>query len=181
MESLFRIDWRAVFVPSASVAEIVVRGTIIYLTLFIILRFLRRETGAIGIADLLVVVLIADASQNAMAGDYKSITEGVALVGTIAFWDYLLDWLAYRFPRIERLVHPPPTVLVEDGELNRRNMRKELLTKEELMSQLREQGVDDLAEVEHAYIEGDGRISVIKKKAVDNGGGGEKAEKKLPQ
>jgi len=161
------------------IIETVLRGSIIYLLLFLFLRFLRRETGAIGIADLLVVVVIADASQNAMAGEYKSITEGVALIATIAFWDYLLDWLAYRFPRFGRLVHPPPVVLVEDGEMNRRNMRKELLTKDELMSQLREQGVEDLDEVAHAYMEGDGRISVIKKDSGQTGGGPKGAKERL--
>jgi len=63
--------------------------------LFFLLRLLRREGGQIGIADVLVVVLVADASQNAMASDYKSITEGIVLVATIAFWDYFLDWLGY--------------------------------------------------------------------------------------
>lgn len=171
MEKLFRIDWQSVFVPTVSVAEIMLRGTLIYLALFLFLRFLRREMGVIGIADLLVVVLIADASQNAMASDYKSVTEGIILVSTIAFWDYTLDWLAYRVPRLQKFVHPPPLLLVKDGELCRRNMRKEMITKEELMSQLREQGVEEVSEVKKAYMEGDGRISVISKNSQDGGRG----------
>lgn len=83
MESLYQLDWKTIFVPTMSVAEIFLRGTVIYLLLFGILRVLRREAGAISVGDLLVVVLVADAAQNAMAGDYKSITEGVLLVGTI--------------------------------------------------------------------------------------------------
>ena len=171
MDKLFQIDWQSVFVPTVSVAEIVLRGTLIYLALFLFLRLLRRQMGVIGIADLLVVVLIADASQNAMASDYKSITEGVVLVGTIAFWDFMLDWVAYRFPRFQSFVHPSPLTLVKDGKFDRRNMQKEMITKEELMSQLREQGVEELSDVKCAYLEGDGRISVISKTPKDGGRG----------
>jgi uncharacterized membrane protein YcaP (DUF421 family) len=157
------------FVPSGSVAEIVIRGTLLYFALFLFMRLLKRQSGAIGISDLLVVVLIADAAQNAMAADYSSVTEGVALVATIVFWDYVIDWLGHRFPRIGRFVHPPPLPLVRDGRLLRRNMRSEMISEDELMTQLREQGADELAKVKAAYMEGDGHISVIKHDG-DSGG-----------
>mgnify|MGYP000975267658 CR=1 FL=1 len=70
MDILFQIDWRSVFVPSVGILEIIVRGTIIYLMLFVLLRVLRREAGSLGITDVLVIVLIADAAQN---GDRKSV------------------------------------------------------------------------------------------------------------
>ena len=162
MDKLFQIDWSAVFVPSVPVAEIVVRGTMVYLMLFVFMRFLlKRQTGVIGIADLLVVVLVADAAQNAMASEYKSVTEGAILVGTIIFWNYALDWLGHRVPAFRRFVRPTPLKLIQNGRMLRRNMDKELITEEELMSQLRQQGVDRLEEVKEAYIEGDGNISVI--------------------
>lgn len=161
----FEIDWREIFVPQAPLAEIFVRGTLTYLVLFAILRFpLKRQSGVIGIADLLVVVLIADAAQNAMANEYKSLTEGALLVLTIVFWNYFLDWLGYRFPVIQHFVRPPPLLLIKDGRMLPRNMRQELITREELMSQLRQQGIERCEEVQGAYIEGDGRISIIKKK-----------------
>src|SRR3712207_9071574 len=87
-------------------------GTITYFVLFTVLRFvLKRQTGVIGIADLLVVVLIADAIQNAMAGEYKSITEGVTLLLTIVGWNVGLDWLGHKFPLIERFLRAPPLLL----------------------------------------------------------------------
>jgi uncharacterized membrane protein YcaP (DUF421 family) len=133
-----------------------------YLALFAILRFvLNRQAGAVGITDLLVLVLIADAAQNGMASDYKSITEGVILVATIVGWSYFLDWLGYRFPAIQRFIRPQPLRLVKHGRMLRRNMSKELITDEELMSQLRQQGIEDLKEVRAVYMEGDGRFSVI--------------------
>jgi uncharacterized membrane protein YcaP (DUF421 family) len=159
--SVMKIDWRSLFIPTVGVGEIFLRGTIIYLFLFFILRLLRREPGTIGISDLLLVVLIADAAQNAMASDYKSVSDGVILVSSIAFWNYFLDWLGYRFPRIRRLLRPSPLPLVEDGRIQRRNLRRVMITEDELMGHLREHGIERIEEVKKAYIEGDGRISAI--------------------
>ncbi|MGZ8189409.1 MAG: DUF421 domain-containing protein [Methylosarcina sp.] len=164
MSTFYNIDWKVFFMPSMNIGEIFLRGTIKYLFLFIVLRLLRREAGAIGISDLLVVVLIADAAQNAMANDYKSITEGIVLVSTLAFWDYFLDWLSYQYPAVQRLLRPPPLLLIKDGRIQRRNLRLEMITEEELMAKVREQGIEQVEEVKQSYIEGDGTISVIKKK-----------------
>ncbi|MBM1173013.1 DUF421 domain-containing protein [Microvirga arabica] len=165
------VDWTAMFVPEHSLLEIVVRGTIMYIVLFSILRFfMKRQSGVIGIADLLVIVLIADAAQNAMANEYKSIPEGVLLVLTIVFWNFAIDWLGYHFPLIQRFTRPPPLQLIKDGQFLRRNMRQEMVTVEELMSQLRQQGIDDPAQVKKAFIEGDGRISIIRHDNGETGG-----------
>lgn len=172
MDTLLHIDWKAVFVPTVSLLEIVLRGTVVYLLLFFVLRVLRREAGALGISDLLVVVLIADAAQNAMSSEYKSVTEGAVLVGTIIAWDYSLDWLGYRFPALGRLLRPAPLPLVREGRALRQNMRREMVSMEELMAQLREQGVEHLSEVKKCYLEGDGHVSVIKKDSGGEGGGG---------
>lgn len=158
------IDWQEIFIPTKPIPEIILRGTITYIMLFLILRFLlKRQSGVIGIADLLVIVLIADATQNAMASEYKSITEGGILVLTIVFWNYAIDWVGYRFPSLQRLTRPPPLLLIKDGQMIFRNMRQEMITTEELTSQLRQQGVEDCTEVKQAYIEGDGRISIIRR------------------
>jgi uncharacterized membrane protein YcaP (DUF421 family) len=164
MDKLFAIDWAEFFIPTHSLAEIIARGTFMYLSLFLILRFLlQRQSSAIGLADLLVVVLIADAAQDAFAKGYKSVTEGVLLVLTIVFWDFAIDWLGYRVKALAWLTRPPPLPLVEDGRMLIRNMRREMITKEELLSQIREQGLDDVDEVKKAYLEGNGEISVIKR------------------
>ena len=167
---LFNADWEHVFVPDTPLLEIIVRGTVVYLGLFALLRLvLKRESGAVGITDLLVVVLLADAAQNGLADDYRSIPDGLILVLTIVFWSWALNWLGFRFPIFQALVHPKPLPLVRDGRLLRRNLEKELITEGELMSQLRLQGVDDIAEVSAAYMEGDGRISVIQQNGVARG------------
>jgi len=160
---LYDINWHDLFVPAHPI-ETIIRGSLMYLSLFLLMRFvLKRESGSIGTADLLMVVVIADAAQNAMAGDYKSITDGVILVVTIMFWNYAIDWLSYHSPTMRRVLQPKPLLLVKNGRLYKQNMRKELITKEELIAELRENGLEDLSEVKEARIEEDGHVSVIKK------------------
>lgn len=143
--------------------ELLIRGTLMYWFLFLMFRFaLRRDAGSIGIADILLLVLVADASQNAMAGGYEGVGEGMLLVATIAGWSALMDWAGFRFPLLRKLVEPPSVVLVRHGKLVARNLRRELITVPELMSRLRENGIEKLAEVKYARIESDGDISVIR-------------------
>ncbi|MBH8561869.1 DUF421 domain-containing protein [Nostoc sp. CENA67] len=161
MEKWLFIDWRGIFVPSISVLELIIRGSLVYLALFSVLRLLpSRQIGTLGITDLLVVVLFAEAAQNAMASNYTSITEGGILVGTVIFWSYFLNWLGYKFPKL-RFLNPPPLLLVKNGRLIERHLQQELITEDELMSKLRQQGVEFLAEVKFAYMEADGSISII--------------------
>jgi uncharacterized membrane protein YcaP (DUF421 family) len=179
VDILFQIDWKSVFVPSVGILEIILRGTLIYLALFILLRVLRREAGSLGITDVLVIVLIADAAQNGMAGEYKSVTEGLVLVVTICFWDYLLDWLGHEIPAIQRLIHPAPLLLIKDGRMLRRNMRQEMITQEELISLIRQQGVESADEVKKCYLESDGGLSVIKKDSEDSSSQSPKKKERL--
>ncbi|MEW6098020.1 MAG: YetF domain-containing protein [Pseudomonadota bacterium] len=157
METLFALQ-----VP---VWEIVLRGTLVYWFLFLIFRFIvRRDVGSVAIADVLLLVLIADASQNAMAGGYKTVSEGALLVATIVSWNYLLDWASFRFEWVRRLAEPPPLPLVWRGRILYRNLRKEFLPVEELKAHLRQKGIEDLSQVKVAYMESDGSLSVIRRR-----------------
>jgi len=156
------INWKAVFLPDTPLLEIIIRGSAMYLALFILLRvILKRQSGTLGITDLLLITLLADASQNGMAGNYQSLPDGIVLVATIICWDYALDWLSFKSTRFQHLIEPPPLLLIKNGRLLRENMRKELITDADLMEQLREQGISDISKVKEAYMESDGQISVI--------------------
>jgi uncharacterized membrane protein YcaP (DUF421 family) len=161
VEALLRIDWEQTLAPGA-VAELVVRGSLVYLGLFVILRWTpNRRSGAVGVTDLLFVVLLVHAAHNALVGEYKSVVDGAVLVLTVVAWSAALDWVAYQFPAVRWLIRPQPRLLVKDGRTVRRNLWRELMTEDELMTQLRLQGIDDLDEVAAARLESDGRISVI--------------------
>jgi uncharacterized membrane protein YcaP (DUF421 family) len=156
------MQWSEIFGVSVSPLELVVRGTAMYLFLFFLFRVvIKRRVGAVGMADLLVLVIIADAAQNGMAGEYRTVTEGFILVATIVVWDLVIDWLAYTFPRLQTVLEPPPLLLIDRGKVLWRNLRRELISELELRSKLREHGVEDPKEVERAYMEPDGSITVV--------------------
>jgi uncharacterized membrane protein YcaP (DUF421 family) len=98
-----------------------VRGTLIYLLLFLVLRFfLNRQAGAVGIPDILVIVLIVEATTDAMDKN-ESVTKAALLIGTVMAWSYGLQWLSFRVPRLRFLVSPPKVKLIENGQVLRRN------------------------------------------------------------
>ncbi|MEJ0084204.1 MAG: YetF domain-containing protein [Pseudomonadota bacterium] len=162
LADLFRIH--------VSIPELMLRGTLVYWLLFLIFRFiLRRDVGAVGIADILLLVIVADAAQNAMAGGYDTFAEGAILVLTIVGWNWLLDLLSYRFTVVRRFASPGRLTLVRRGIPQRKNLRREFITMEELGEKLREQGIEQMSDVKVAYLEGDGQISVIRNAPAQEG------------
>jgi len=157
-------DWSGMFALTLSPIEIVLRGTAVYWFIFVLLRVAgRRDIGSMGVADMLVLVLIADAAQNAMAGESSSISDGLILVTTIVGWTFLIDRLSYMFPRLGNMLTPQRVCLVKDGRIQLRNLRREYITTDELLAELRLKGVSDLSTVRMAYMESTGEISVLRK------------------
>jgi uncharacterized membrane protein YcaP (DUF421 family) len=157
------MDWQGLFEPHHLV-ENVIRASSIYLLLMLLLRFLpNRKSGSLGPSDFLVIVLLATVVTGALNKDVSSITDAVVMVATIVAWSFITDVLANRVPALRRLVYSAPVEVVRNGEILARNLRREFMTDEELRAQLRLQGVEDEADVAHAYIEHDGRMSVIRK------------------
>jgi uncharacterized membrane protein YcaP (DUF421 family) len=166
------IDWSAVFGFTVSPLELFVRGTLTYFFLFLLFRFVvRRDTGTMGPSDLLVLVIIADASQNAMAGEYTSVPDGFVLIATIIGWSYALNFLSFRFPLVQRFTLPQPLCIVRDGVKQEAALRRELISDEELGEMLREHGIEDIAEVRRAYLEPDGQVTVIRRRRNGKAGG----------
>jgi uncharacterized membrane protein YcaP (DUF421 family) len=165
------MNWGVYFGIVVNPAELVIRGTLVYWFLFLIFRFvLRRDAGVLGIADLLLLVIVADASQNAMSGGYTTVAEGAVLIGTIVGWNWLIDWASYHSPAIARFTTPPAIVLVRHGRLIQRNLRREHLSEDELVGKLRQHGIERLGEVKVAMMESDGEISVIRYRAAADQG-----------
>lgn len=156
------IAWSELFAVESYPLEMFVRGTVMYWFIFVLLRLAgRRDLGSLGVADLLVFMLIADAAGNAMAGESSSLPAGMMVVATMVFWTVLVDRLAYFFPTLRRWLEAEKILLVRDGVMQRRGMRHEYITTDELMAELRLHGVDDVRQVRRAYMEADGKISVL--------------------
>ena len=164
MDWLWRVDWAGLYEPKHALLDVVLRGTIMYLLIFVLLRLVvRRQIGGIGITDILVIVLIAEVTGNGISDNFQSIGESAILVCTILFWSTLIEWLQSRYPAFERLVHDRKLKLIENGRMLRRNMRQEFVSVEELMAELRAQGLEDCRDVKAAYMEANGNISVIRR------------------
>jgi uncharacterized membrane protein YcaP (DUF421 family) len=145
--------------------ELLVRGTIMYWGLLLLFRFvLRRDTGSAGISDLLFVVLLGDAAQNGMIGQGDTVPDALMLIAVLAAWNYLLDALGYYVPLVARLNDPPPLPLVRNGRVLGRNLRREHITRDELMSALRSKGLEHLADVKLLCLESDGDFSVVRRR-----------------
>ncbi len=155
------IGWERLLDPTHSLLNAVIRGTIVYLALFAVLRVMHnRQSGGIGLSDLLLITLTTAAVQNSMVGEGKSLMEGGIVAGTIFFWSYALNWVAFRFPRLRWLVKSQPSTVIEDGRILHAGLRRELLTKDDLLAQLREHGVEDASTVQKANVEANGVLSV---------------------
>jgi uncharacterized membrane protein YcaP (DUF421 family) len=159
--TILGFDIGAALTPDVPIFETFVRGLFMYLVVFVLIRYLLRGKTTASMADLLVLVLIADAAQNAMSADYKSLTSGLVLVGTIVGASFTLDWLGLRVPAVRRFLHHDPRPLVVDGQPIEKELRRELISMQELESQMRLQGVEEIRQVKRAYLEGTGEVSVI--------------------
>lgn len=146
-----------------SVLEVFLRGTLIYWTIFLLFRLGgRRNVGSLGFADIIVLLLVAEAVGDALSGGDTSLTAGLAVAAIVVFWSIFIDRLCFFVPPARKLFEPDKLCLISDGQMNLKNMRREYVTRAELMEQLRLHGIASLDQVKRAYLENNGEISVIK-------------------
>jgi uncharacterized membrane protein YcaP (DUF421 family) len=142
--------------------EIIVRTTVVYLVILVGLRLAgKREIGQLTVFDLVVLLLISNAVQNAMVGQDASLTGGIIAAVVLLILNALVSLLRLRSVRLRRLVEGSPTVLILHGEVIEDHMRREGLDADTLEAALREHGVAKIGDVEMAVLETDGSISVV--------------------
>ncbi|AHG64377.1 DUF421 domain-containing protein [Advenella mimigardefordensis] len=160
-----------VFQMQQTFSEAFLRSTAIYWGIYLLFRFAgRRNIGSLGFADIVVVMLVSEAVGNGLSGTSDTVTDGLAVAAGIVLWSFLIDRLGYFFPPVSRLLSPDQLLLIKDGVLQLKNMRREYVTRGELLEQLRINGVADLAQVRRAYLETNGEISVITRDRRDGSG-----------
>ena len=142
--------------------EIIVRTAVIYVVVLGLLRIAgKRELGQMSPVDLVVILVIANAVQNAMTGGDNSLIGGVLAASTLVAMNLLFGRVASRAPLIGHLFASEPTLLMDDGKLIQKHLDRENVSVEELEMAARERGIDDLANVKAAILERDGSISII--------------------
>ena len=143
--------------------EIVARTAIVYVLLLAGVRLAgKREIGQITPFDLVVLLLVSNAVQNAMTGPDTSVTGGFVAASTLLVLNFGVALVRMRSRRFQRWVEGVPVVLVAHGEIQHRSLLRERITPDDLMAVLREHEVQELERVEMAMLEIDGTVSVIR-------------------
>jgi uncharacterized membrane protein YcaP (DUF421 family) len=154
------------FLPSLSFLEKVFRPFVVYLFLLVAFRFSgKRELGQATLFDFLIILLISNVVQNAIIGPDNSILGAFAGVATLLTLSWGLNKLTAGSVRARRILEGSPTLLVHDGIVLDKPMRKESVATNDLLTALREQGIASVDEVRYAILELDGKISVIRRDA----------------
>jgi len=151
-----------VFHLGTPIWQILIRAAVVYLAVFFGFRIMgKREIGQMTIFDLVLILLIANAVQNAMVGPDTSLEGGLAAAAVLLLINRLVAEARRTSPGVERLFEGQPTVLVQHGEPMLGQLRKQGLLEEDLEMAMREHGIDKLDQVELAVLEIDGSISIV--------------------
>lgn len=138
------------------------RSAVVYAFMLIAFRiFGKRELSQLSISDLVLVLLISNAVQNAMVGECTSLSGGLTAAGVLFLLNYGIGYLKFRYRKVNKILHSEPVILIYDGKINKKNMNENLLTIDELEAAIREHGVEKIEQVHSAILENDGNISVI--------------------
>ena len=141
--------------------EFIVRGVIVYMFLLVILRITgKRQTGQLAPFDLVLLLVLSNAVQNAMNGGDNTVLGGIISATTLIALHYVVAILTFKSKKIEAFIEGTPRILIHNGVLNEEVMRKELLTHHELQAALRATGCGDMLRVHTAIIENNGQITV---------------------
>lgn len=143
--------------------ETVLRGAAVYAILLVIMRASGRRTiGQATPFDFVLMLIVAETSQQALLGNDFSITNAALLIATLTLLDVGLSYLKRWSPAADRLVDGTPTLLIRDGVIDARALRLSRTGLDDVMAAARKaHGIMDLAEVRHAILEADGGINVI--------------------
>ena len=146
--------------------DLVLRAAAVFAFLFVLTRVIgKRELSSLQPFDLILLIVLGDALQQGLTQDDYSITGAFLVVGTIAVLQVFISWVSYRFPRSRPVLDGEPVIVLQDGVVIERNLRRERLTVEEIAEEARQHEIAHLSEVRFAILETNGTISFIKKGA----------------
>lgn len=157
-------DWGRVLLPQGPLLELLIRPTVIYFFLLACLRlFARRQVSKLGLSDLLILFLLATAVRHGLTGRYTGVGDALIVAATLMFWDWMLNWAAFRSVKARWLVRGKSIQVVRDGSIVEEAARSQRLTHHDILEKVREHGLASIADVREAYIEPDGKFSVIER------------------
>jgi uncharacterized membrane protein YcaP (DUF421 family) len=144
--------------------DLVLRTVVIFAFVLLLTRVIgKRELGSLQPFDLILLIVLGDALQQGLTQDDYSLTGALLVVGTIAALQVGVSYVSFRFPRARPILDGEPVIVVQDGKVIERNLKRERLTVEEIAEEGRRQQIAHLSEVRFAILETSGSISFIKK------------------
>jgi uncharacterized membrane protein YcaP (DUF421 family) len=144
--------------------DIVIRAVLAFLFVLILTRLIgRRELSSLQPFDLMLLIVIGDLIQQGITQNDLSVTGLILTIGIFGLMTLAASYLGFRFPRVRPILEPEPLILIEDGNVIERNLKKERMTPEELAAEARLQQIDALDKVKWAVLESGGQISFIPK------------------
>jgi len=144
--------------------EFIVRGIIVYAFLLILIRITgKRQVGQLAPFDLVLLLVLSNAVQNAMNGGDNSVGGGLISAVTLVLLNYVIGMATYRSKTLEALIEGRPDVLIHNGTLYPAVMKRAKLTHHELNAALRQAGCVCIEDVHTAVLENNGAISVVPK------------------
>src|SRR5690349_18370862 len=153
--------WNNMLHNTVSSLELIVRSVIVYVFLLIILRLTgKRQVGQLAPFDLVLLLVLSNAVQNAMNGGDNSITGGIIAASTLIVANGIVGRLTYRSKAMERLIEGRPEIIIHNGKIAPDVMKRELLTHHELNAALRAAGISYIEDVHYAILENTGEITV---------------------
>ncbi|MBZ4422908.1 DUF421 domain-containing protein [Myxococcus sp. RHSTA-1-4] len=158
-------DWQGLWTPELNPFEVVFRATAVYLFAQVVLRLSgRKEFARSSTFDIVLLLIISVCLRKTIVADDDSLSAAFIGLGTLAAWDRLFSWLAMRSHKAAVVLEGRPVELVREGRVNEANLRRCLMSREELLSRLREHGTESLRRVRLAYLEPDGKVTFMMKK-----------------
>ena len=144
--------------------DLVLRAIFLYFFVFAITRVIgRRELSTLAPFDIILLIVAGDAIQQGLTQDDYSLTGAVLVVGTFAILQLATSYASFKIVRLRPLLEGEPIVIIQDGKVLDRNLRRERLTKEETEEEARQQQISSLDEVKWAVLENSGKISFLTK------------------
>jgi len=158
--------WHNLVSIGSSWQERAVRAVVVYAFLLVAIRiFGRRELGQLTAFDIIVLLTLSNILQNSMIGNDNSVTGGMVGAGVLLSGNLILAFVVSRRPHVERVIEGEPRILIHDGKLQAEQIRKELLTEQDLMSAVRREGLERFEDVHLCISEPNGMISVIPRRS----------------
>ena len=142
--------------------KIILSSVSVYVFIVVAIRlFGKNELAQLSVIDLVFILLISNAVQNAMVGTDSTLAGGIVAATSLFVVNYLFKRIMYRFPKFGKLIQGEPLLLIYSGKINKKNITKAKISMEEIMEVIREHGVAKVEQVDLAILEVDGNISVM--------------------